>query len=169
MQTSNQKTKLRDRFCHLFVKLRNAGEAALKCGFNEQDALYEGMKLLSEKNTKRQINSIYEKNLLNGSVRSGLERIAFGSINDAVKLMVLNDDISPDDILKLDLFNVSEIKKVKGGGLEIKIADRFKALEKLWEIQNTTNVNSSAESFLNALGNCSENSDNIKGDDINEV
>ena len=31
----------------------------------------------------------------------------------------------------MDLFNISEIKKVKGGGVEIKFFDRIKALEKL--------------------------------------
>ena len=32
---------------------------------------------------------------------------------------------------KLDLFNVSEIKRPRGGGMEIKFFDRLKALEKL--------------------------------------
>lgn len=31
----------------------------------------------------------------------------------------------------MDLFNISEIKRVKGGGMEIKFFDRIKALEKL--------------------------------------
>ena len=40
-------------------------------------------------------------------------------------------DITEEKIEKLDLFYVSEIKKQKGGGLEIKFFDRLKALDKL--------------------------------------
>ena len=34
----------------------------------------------------------------------------------------------------MNLFNISEIKRPKGGGLEIKFADRMKALALLYEI-----------------------------------
>jgi hypothetical protein len=36
----------------------------------------------------------------------------------------------------LELFNVSEIKKPKGGGIEIKFFDRLKALEHLEALAN---------------------------------
>lgn len=36
----------------------------------------------------------------------------------------------------LDLFNISEIKRPKGGGMEIKFFDRIKALEKLRDIKS---------------------------------
>ena len=48
-----------------------------------------------------------------------------------MKLMLCEETLSPQDIEKLDLFNVSEIKRPKGGGLEIKFFDRLKALERL--------------------------------------
>ena len=35
---------------------------------------------------------------------------------------------------KLDLFNVAEIKKPRGGGMEIKFFDRLKALEKIEQL-----------------------------------
>ena len=39
--------------------------------------------------------------------------------------------ITKEKIEKLDLFNVSQIKRQKGGGIEIKFFDRLKALERL--------------------------------------
>ena len=82
------------------------------------------------------------------SVRSGLERLAFGSILDAVKLI---RDEGETDISSLDLFNVSEIKRVKGGGVEIKFFDRLEALEKLLQIEESFGRSATAESFFSAL------------------
>ncbi len=50
----------------------------------------------------------------------------------------------------LDLFNISEIKRVKGGGMEIKFFDRLKALEKLGQVISTTDK-SQTQSFYDAL------------------
>ena len=53
---------------------------------------------------------------------------------------------------KLDLFNVSEIKRPKGGGLEIKFFDRLKALEHLEQLC-TGGDEDSALPFYKALEN----------------
>lgn len=67
-------------------------------------------------------------------VKAGLNRLAFGNVNDALKLLSCDEeDMSSLNIHSLDLFNVSEIRKLKGGGFEIKFFDRLKALEKLHE------------------------------------
>jgi hypothetical protein len=63
----------------------------------------------------------------------GYRKIAFGKINDAVSLM-FRDDISPDELKKLNLNNVAELKQTKDG-LEIKFYDRMKALECLREME----------------------------------
>lgn len=60
----------------------------------------------------------------------GYQRLAFGCISDAVKLL-FSDEISPEEIERMDLFNISEIKRKKGGDIEIKFFDRLKALERL--------------------------------------
>ena len=62
----------------------------------------------------------------------GYQRLAFGCISDAVCLL-FSDDVSREEIEKMDLFNISEIKRKKGGDIEIKFFDRLKALEKLAE------------------------------------
>ena len=60
----------------------------------------------------------------------GYQRLAFGCISDAVCLL-FSDEVSLEEIEKMDLFNISEIKRKKGGDIEIKFFDRLKALEKL--------------------------------------
>ena len=54
------------------------------------------------------------------------------------------------DFDSLDLFNVAEIKRPKGGGLEIKFFDRIKALEKLGDISEIA-VQDAGQSFYEAL------------------
>ena len=78
-------------------------------------------------------------------VRAGLVRLAFGSVNDPVAL-VFSDQPTPYAIAHSDLFNVSEIKRVKGGGVEVKFFDRQKALEKLLELDDKLYGDSKAKS-----------------------
>jgi hypothetical protein len=51
----------------------------------------------------------------------------------------------------LELFNVSEIKRPKGGGIEIKFFDRMKALERLGEMCDGGKGDDSALPFYLAL------------------
>lgn len=85
------------------------------------------------------------------AVKSGLRRLAFGNCGDAVTL-VFADELPPSHVIeKMDLFNISEIKRVKGGGVEIKFFDRLKALEKLYELEKTQNSENSAAGLIEAL------------------
>lgn len=72
--------------------------------------------------------------VLPGEIINGWRKMAFGSAADAFKLVLSDEPVSEQDIYCLDLTNISEIKKPKGGGLEIKFFDRLKAIEKLAEI-----------------------------------
>ncbi|MBP3322774.1 MAG: hypothetical protein J6M16_01115 [Clostridia bacterium] len=78
---------------------------------------------------------------------NGYEKIAFGGIGDAVKLLFL-EELSPKTAKKLDLFNVADIKKPKGGGMEIKFFDRIKALQCL---ENISDRDLDAPSFYDAI------------------
>ncbi len=143
-------TKKEQDFCRLYVKLRNPREAAQRSGFTilpESRAL----SLLSKKHIKKRISELEKENKTdNALISAGLQRLAFGSVCDAVKLILsVNDDKSPD-VEALDLFNVSEIKFTSGKGMEIKFFDRLKALERLSVIANE-NSDSGALSFYEAL------------------
>ena len=84
------------------------------------------------------------------TVKAGLERLAFGRINDAVEL-VFAEEVTPAKIRQADLYNVSEIKKIKGGGVEIKFFDRQKALERLEELNEKIQTRGNAQALVQAL------------------
>lgn len=78
----------------------------------------------------------------------GYERLAFGSVEDIIEL-VCKSNFSEKDLRSLDYFNISEVKKNKDGGIEVKFFDRLKALEKLENI--ACNDKNQALSFYSAL------------------
>ncbi len=131
MSNLSQKEQL---FCTIYSKTRNAKEAAARAGYTmflERTA----EKLLEKPQIKAEIKRRdKEKQATKTEVYAGLKRLAFGSGNDAIKLLYSLDELDEEQINSLDLFNVSDIKKPKGGGVEIKFFDRQKALEKLFLI-----------------------------------
>ena len=78
----------------------------------------------------------------------GLERLAFGNVTDAIKLLFC-DELNTRILNKLDLFNISEIKRPKGGGIEIKFYARLKELQCLQELYNGQSSDTSG--FYRAL------------------
>lgn len=63
----------------------------------------------------------------------GYRRIAFGDVRDPVRLLFC-EDVTPRALKSMDLFNISEIRRPKGGGMEIKFFDRIRALQCLQEL-----------------------------------
>ena len=150
----SQNTELYD-FCCYYVMLGDVTEAAVKAGHDRKNALTEGIKLLESEKCRKIISRI--RNAVSGSnnVSTGLKRLAFGNCTDAVYL-VFADELPPPDVISgLDLFNVSEIKRIKGGGVEIKFFDRLKALEKLFEMENTFSDKDKATDLIKALADSS--------------
>ncbi|MDO4459349.1 MAG: hypothetical protein Q4C42_04565 [Clostridia bacterium] len=80
-------------------------------------------------------------------IMAGYKKIAFGDIKDAVRL-AFSDELTPRELARLDLFAISELKRPKGGGLEIKFFDRIKALQCLAEYSGE---NRNDGSFFTAL------------------
>ena len=126
-------------------------EAAAKAGyglFPERT----GCKLLRRSDIQKEIETLSKKNA-QGSMQeiyAGYRRLAFGSVADAVRLLYLPDDFDLNELDSMDLFNISDIKRPKGGGMEIKFFDRQKALERLEEI-SAEDVSDSALPFYEAL------------------
>ena len=90
-------------------------------------------------------------------------RIAFGRVNDAVRL-AFADDITPAMIERADLFAVAEIKRDRGGKVEMKFFDRQKALEKLIDCEREESGAAGAENLISAIyGNVSGNG---KGEEL---
>jgi hypothetical protein len=151
------KHAVRKLFCCYYVQLGNIYEAGIRAGFQPENSLSEGMNILSKRSYIKLIEKLSSSCPTAIQIQAGLERLAFGSANDAVLLAFSEETPSPAMLSKLDLFNVSEIKRIKGGGIEIKLFDRQKALEKLYEYANSTDVKSSAESLINALRSSEDN------------
>lgn len=84
-------------------------------------------------------------------VMDGLRELAFGEVNDAVRLAFSDEMPSADVLAGMNLFNVASINHDKGGGVEIKFFDRLKALEKLYEYAHAGDNGAAAASLLEAL------------------
>ncbi|MEG0978434.1 MAG: terminase small subunit [Oscillospiraceae bacterium] len=160
-------TQKEQLFCTIYSNTRNAKEAAARAGYTlflEKTA----EKLLANSRIKSEIGRRdKEKQATTAEICAGLRRLAFGSGNDAVKLLYSLDEMEDNQINSLDLFNVSDIKKPKGGGLEIKFFDRQKALEKLFLI-SCEQKNSEITPFYEALEKSAEALSNTEEEDEGE-
>ena len=159
-----KQTKKELEFCRWYVRLRNPREAAIRSGFTIMPE-HRALSLLSKKSIRDKIAELENENSADQKlVSAGLQRLAFGSVSDAVKLILSASDNSSPDIDSLDLFNVSEIKFTSGKGMEIKFFDRLKALERLSLISQSGN-DMGALSFYEALersaGNKTESENNV--------
>ena len=157
----NDKSKKERLFCCYYAKLGNIFEAAVRAGFSPDTALVNGMDILKQKKYQKSISVLMSETVSPSKlVKAGLERLAFGSSNDAVYLAFSGEMPSPEKISSLDLFNVSEIKKVKGGGVEVKLFDRQKAMEKMYEFASNDNSSTAASNLLEALTGLEAESEN---------
>ncbi len=117
-------TKKEKEFCALYVKLRNAREAAALAGYKVMPQI-NGIRLLSREAVAKEIARLSRLESAVNEAAAGFRRLAFGSVSDAVRLL----DGERENLEEMDLFSVSDIKIPKGGGMEIKFYDRQKALE----------------------------------------
>lgn len=135
-------------FCAYYADGGDARGCAARAGFSVMPQR-NAVKLLAREDIRSEISRLEKEKKTVSSVERGLMRLAFGSVADAMKLMLCEETMSADEIEKLDLFNVSDIKRPKGGGLEIKFFDRLKALERLEKIE--TYEEGTQSSFIKAL------------------
>ena len=126
-------TSKEKEFCRLYLSLADYEKAAEKAGFTG-DFPKEGNRLLLRADIAEEIDKLcsLQKKSMAKMAAVGYQRLAFGSIADAVSLLYMENP-TPDTLRKMDLFSVSEIKRPKDGSMEIKFFDRMKALEKLSE------------------------------------
>lgn len=134
-----------------FAVLGDVEEAAVKAGFPRETALHDGFKILKSHACRDSAAELRKSAADSGAVISGLRRLAFGNCRDAV-VLAFAEELPPASVIEsLDLFNVSEIKRDKGGGVEIKLFDRLKALEKLMELETTCDSRDKANELIKAL------------------
>jgi hypothetical protein len=141
-------------FCFYFAEDGDARGCAARAGFSVAPKR-SAARLLGREEIRAEIAKLEKEKKAVNAVEKGLMRLAFGSVADAMRLMLCEDSLTADEIEKLDLFNVSEIKRPKGGGLEIKFFDRLKALERLDKISG--GEEHSQSSFIQALSEGAKN------------
>ncbi|MDR1464939.1 MAG: terminase small subunit [Oscillospiraceae bacterium] len=140
-------------FCQAYRRTRNGREAAAQAGY----ALPQRTagKLLARPEIRREIAREDARGgaaQIRAEVEAGFRRLAFGAGTDALGLLFAEQAPGREELERLDIFNVSEIKRPKGGGLEIKFFDRMKAMEKLCAIQEENSSLDAAKAFYEALG-----------------
>ena len=145
----NEKEKL---FCALYAKSLDLKQAAYKAGY-KRNSEKNALKLTERKDIKAEIKRLLSKESANNTsfAAAGLKRLAFGSVEDALKLIFADREQIDEEFLKgLDLFNVSKIKFQKTGAIEIEFADRLKALNLLSDL-SSAEESDSALPFYKAL------------------
>ena len=113
------------KFCGVFLRTMDPERAAETCG------LQDGWALLRRRSVERRLEKMRQGTA--GQMRKEdavrrLAQLAFGRANDAVALALRPREMDPET---LDLSAVTEFRVTDKGGVEIKLADRVKALETL--------------------------------------
>ena len=146
-------TKKEKTFCRVYAALNNLKEAAVHAGYPADSAQRVAEELIARDDILREVQRVSSKNSesLCDRAIAGLLRLAFGNYDDCIKLLYCDEE---PDLSAMNLFNISEIKRPKGGGLEIKFADRMKALALLYEIGKQSDDEESLSFF-----ECLEESD----------
>jgi len=88
---------------------------------------------------------------LREEVIDGYRKLAFGNNRDTLRLMFRDDMPSPAALARMDVFNVSSIKRDKSGNLEIKFYDRCEALEHLEAFCTATEGREGVKAFYDAI------------------
>ena len=134
-------------FCYHYAHGCDAEHAAARAGLSLQQAI----ELIGKEKVTAEVHRLWEleQERLQSLARLGLGRLAAVDNRDAVKLALHPEELGDEELGRLDLYGVSSIKTLKGGGVEIKFCDRLKALSLLAELDG--GEQNAAGSLLAAL------------------
>ena len=113
------------RFCGRYLQSMDPDLAAGVAGCGD------GYAMLASKSVRRRLERMRETaagQIRREDVVRRLAQLAFGRVNDAVRLALHSGDA---DLEALDLSAVAELKVTDKGGVEVKLVDRIRALEAL--------------------------------------
>lgn len=107
--------------------------------------------LLARKDIQSEIARLRETSAASPQeISSGYRLLAFGDSTDAFRLLFCDEAPDESELQKMNLLNISEIKRPKNGGIEIKFFDRLKALEHLENV-SAVSQNDSALPFYDVI------------------
>ncbi len=136
-------------FCVYYAHSADVKQSALKAGF-KTDPEENGIMLLSDQKVADYVMSILKtrENVLSYMALLGYEKLAFSGISDAISLLYM-DKPKKETLESMNLLNISEIKKLKDGAMEIKFFDRLKAIDNLSDTKHIDH--DGATSLVDAL------------------
>lgn len=76
---------------------------------------------------------------ISAEVMDGLRRLAFESAASGISV-VQEEGVNTLAAVKLDPFHITELKQLKGGGIEVKFYDRIEAMQKLCELTGNSGL-----------------------------
>lgn len=148
-----------ENFCRFFVASREPRASAARAGYSVHPER-TAMRLLADPEIKRRIAKLEnERDAKLAEVTEGYRRLAFGSVADAVRLILSDEPPCESELEKLDLTMISDIKRPKGGGLEVKFFEL-----RLCELSNAASAGENSD-FLSALDRSARA---LRGDDACE-
>lgn len=112
-------------FCRAYLRTMDPERAAAECGRRDGFSLL-GSRTVQERLEKMRTDAASQ--LRREDVLRRLAQLAFSRANDAVRLALRPGEVDPEG---LDLSAVAEFKVTDKGGVEVKLADRVRALETL--------------------------------------
>lgn len=148
-RTKDKLTSKERLFCVYYANSADIEQSVKNAGY-KKEYRKKALLLLSRKEVCDEINRILDirRKVKKNMAIHGYERLAFAKVKDSVRLLFMSKD-ELHKLTNLDLYAVSEIKKLKDGGMEIKFFDKLKALEKLEQLSQKDD--DTASDFLSAL------------------
>lgn len=141
----DQLTQREELFCLYWELLGNPFEAAAKAGYPPHKRRKTALRLMKSPAIQTIMQEIRDLPKDTISAKVGLLRLAFGSANDAARLLFCEEEVPPD-LEEMDLYLVSAMKRTKQG-MEIKLHDRMQALEKLAQLESDSNADNTAQFY----------------------
>ena len=142
------KTRSEERFCRAYLRTMDPDRAAAEAGRKD------GFALLGDEGVRERLERLRTDaaaQVRREDVLRRLAQLAFGRANDAERLALGRAGTDPES---LDLSAVAEFRVTDKGGVEVKLVDRVRALETLWELLD--GGGQGAEALCRALAEAAE-------------
>jgi hypothetical protein len=152
VKTEGELTAQERLFCALYRQTRNGREAAAQAGYCKKPHKV-AVELLARESIRRELTRAEPEGALRAEVLAGYRRLAFGMGTDALRLLFADTDEppTPEALAEMDIFNICDIKRPKGGGLEVKFFDRCEALRRLEALGGAAENEVGEKSFYAAI------------------
>lgn len=140
-------------FCGYLALLGTPFEAARRAGYAKRLCGKTAVKLMSREDIRRQAEHMRAamRSHWPDMAMAGVARAAFGDATDAVRLAAAGGELPQEELERLDLFAVSELRRRRDGGLDVKLLDRMEALRLLLECTERLGGQDGVDKLLGAL------------------